>query len=113
MQSLEFKLDRSVFGRLQVHAPRFADLQVFTGGYMTVNDTNSYPYLLTDNAGNMTLTWFMPLEGNPMGEVKSMTVSIGCSRAKRADILFLGGGAGPREASAAYRRATPPAEKGE
>lgn len=90
-RTLKFTSDETVLPKLTNYVPRLGVKELFGAGYVTLNDTNTYPYVLTTQDGNPTAIWFEPQGDDAYGKPQHRTVWVAIARDNMNDMLMLGG----------------------
>jgi hypothetical protein len=99
---LKFEENLNMLAALQAAQPRFVNRQIFSAGIVTVEGTKTYPYILSNDHGNMSLVYFNGPESAVTSSSVVHTVSIAYSAADpKSDVLFLGS-ENLRQSSLAY-----------
>lgn len=90
-KNLKFTSDTSVLSKLSAYVPRLGSKELFGSGLVTINETNTYPYVLTTQDGNPNVIWFEPDGTDAFGKPMHRTVWVAIARDTMNDLLMLGG----------------------
>ncbi len=90
-RTLKFSADVAVLPRLTNAVQRLGLKELTNAGYVTLNDTKTYPYVLTTQDGNPTVIWFEPSGDEALGKPMHRTVWVAIARDTANDMLMLGG----------------------
>ena len=91
LKTLKFTTDVAVLSKLQSISDRYRDKDIFNAGWLTIDNSDKFPYLITCANGNPQVIWFTPLPGNWLGTANVRTIWIAIGRDMSNDILLWGG----------------------
>lgn len=106
--TLNFSIDKGALEKLSEKsqsAIQKMNLQVYVAGYMRLNDSDVYPFVVSSLDGFPILVYAVEKAGSDQHlEMRRIVVVLGAS--KDRDLLFLSGGDAPNSAFYPYVRVT-------
>ncbi len=90
-RTLKFTADEAVLPKLAAYESRLSGKELFSAGWVTLNDTNTYPYVVTTQDGNPTVIWFEPRGDDATGAPQHRACWVAIARDTANDMLMLGG----------------------